>query len=191
MQKIALSTSTVPGMYAPAASWEQPFEMLHACHERAVRMLDLLVKMQAHAFARGVDEQVRQAASDVIRYFDIAAPLHHQDEELHIIPVALAAGDTAVAAAAVKLTQEHAMMDAVWRGLRMELQALTVHGHLAPLPDAWRTDHLARAFHALYSGHIGLEEQLVYPYVQKRLAVAQANAMGREMAARRTAPSLP
>ena len=33
---------------APAATFEQPFEMLVACHERVIRTLDLLQRLRAH-----------------------------------------------------------------------------------------------------------------------------------------------
>jgi Hemerythrin HHE cation binding domain len=65
--------------------------MLATCHERVRRMLTLQAKLQQQLLDQGCDEPARQAARDVMRYFDIAAPLHHQDEELHVFPP-LAAG---------------------------------------------------------------------------------------------------
>lgn len=60
--------------------------MLEACHERVQRTLGLLGRLREHVRKQGVDNDARQAARDVLRYFDIAAPLHHQDEELHVFP---------------------------------------------------------------------------------------------------------
>src|ERR1700748_365943 len=80
----------VEGITAPGTplgpSFEEPFEMLHACHQRMERMLALLRKLRSHMRASGADEEVRQAARDVMRYFDKAAPQHHRDEELHVFP---------------------------------------------------------------------------------------------------------
>ena len=75
---------------SPAAGFEQPFEMLVACHERVHRMLALLGRLREHLHGHGPDTQAQQAARDVMRYFDQAAPLHHQDEELHVFPPLLA-----------------------------------------------------------------------------------------------------
>ena len=50
-------------------------------------MLALLDKLRSHMRASGADEEARQAARDVMRYFDKAAPQHHRDEELHVFPM--------------------------------------------------------------------------------------------------------
>ena len=71
---------------APAAGFDEPFEMLAACHERVQRMLRLLRRLAAHLGEHGADAQAAQAAVDVMRYFDEAAPRHHDDEELHVLP---------------------------------------------------------------------------------------------------------
>ena len=77
----------LPGLRSPAASFAEPFAMLDACHDRMLRSLQLLERLCLHVKQQGaVDEQAARAAQDVLRYFDIAAPLHHQDEELHVFP---------------------------------------------------------------------------------------------------------
>jgi hemerythrin-like domain-containing protein len=187
MQRTHSAPLAVLGMRTPSAGWEQPFEMLRACHERASRMLALLVKLQAHVVVHGIDDQASQAAVDVMRYFDLAAPLHHRDEEEHVFPLAFAADEYEVVAAVTRLAGQHAMMEAVWKGLRIELLALTAPERPKRLAVAWSTDHLVCAFRDLYSEHIGVEEGVVYPYVQQRMTAALTETMGRAMAARRGA----
>jgi hemerythrin-like domain-containing protein len=182
---------TEPGQHRLVASWEQPFDMLRACHERVHRMLTLLGKLQAHVVVHGVDAQATQAAMDVMRYFDQAAPLHHQDEELHIFPAAHRSGNSDAIAAVIRLGVEHQTMEADWRHLRAELQALLAEETSSPLPPAWQTDQLVQAFCARYAEHIRVEEQLVYPCVESGLAAQDAETMGREMAARRGARPAP
>ncbi|QTN30026.1 hemerythrin domain-containing protein [Rhodoferax sp. AJA081-3] len=176
-----------PGQQRVVASWEQPFDMLRACHDRVHRMLTLLGKLQAHVVVHGVDAQARQAARDVMRYFDQAAPLHHQDEELHIFPAAHRSGNPDAIAAVIRLGVEHQTMEADWRHLRAELQALLAEETSQPLPLAWQTDQLVQAFCARYAEHIRIEEQLVYPCVERLLTPDDAQTMGSEMAARRGA----
>ena len=65
----------------PAVGFDEPFEMLEACHERVQRSLALLARLIAHVDAHGHDEKSRSAAHDVLRYFELAAPHHHEDEE--------------------------------------------------------------------------------------------------------------
>ena len=175
-----------PGMRTVLASWEQPFDMLRACHDRVRRMLTLLGKLQAHVLANGMDDQAMQAAKDVMRYFDLAAPLHHQDEELHVFPAAHNSGDPDAIAAVKRLAVEHQTMEADWRNLRKELQALLVESPSKSLPPTWQTDQLVRSFSARYTEHIRIEEQMVYPSVEASLRPQDAQDMGREMAARRT-----
>lgn len=97
-------------LYAgPAVGFEQPFEMLLACHERVQRSLDLLLRLQAHVARHGADDEARDAARDVLRYFDIAGPHHHQDEEQHVLPRLRAAGQAALAQ---RLAADHTEMTA-------------------------------------------------------------------------------
>ena len=72
---------------APAAGFDEPFELLAACHQRVERMLGLLQRLQPHLQAHGADRAGAEAARDLLRYFDLAAPHHHEDEELHVLPV--------------------------------------------------------------------------------------------------------
>jgi ribonucleoside-diphosphate reductase alpha chain len=92
----------------PAAGFDQPFELLAACHGRVERMLGLLERLAAHLAAHGADEPARSAAADITRYFDIAGPAHHEDEERHVLPRLRASGDPALAALADRLHADHA-----------------------------------------------------------------------------------
>jgi hemerythrin-like domain-containing protein len=172
--------SSVPLHPVPSAGFEQPFEMLHACHERVQRMLGLLQRLRAHLTSVGCDEQARQAARDVMRYFDIAAPAHHEDEERHVFPPLLAAG--VCVDAVQRLQREHAEMAAVWPRVRAVLQRVAEgswHGYAND--DEAVLEHFAR----LYDWHIAAENELVYPAAAQRLDAAAQAAMGQEMSRRR------
>ncbi len=167
---------------APGASYEQPFEMLQACHERVHRMLALLARLVAHVTEHGADEQARQAARDVMRYFDQAAPQHHLDEERHVFPPLLAAGDPAVVAVVQRLQADHQQMESAWASCRTVLAALA-DGALATL-DAPQREAL-QAFAALYDDHIRDEEAIAYPAAQADLDDAATQAMALDMMRRR------
>lgn len=167
---------------SPAAGFDQPFEMLAACHERVERTLALLERLAAHLAGHGCDAQAAAAARDVMRYFDIAAPAHHEDEERHLLPALRAAGDDAFAA---QLEQEHVELRRRWAGLRRTLSSVVDGTWVAGGADGFGTWH---AFAALYRAHAEAEDRLAFPVTRARLDADTLAAMGREMARRRGLP---
>jgi len=177
------TTSPLTLHAAPAAGFEQPFEMLGACHDRVRRMLRLLTKLQQHLAEHGADTAAREAAADVMRYFDRAAPEHHEDEERHLFPRLLASSDAEMRALVARLQDEHQSMERQWARLRGDLLAVRA-GQPAPVeaPARWA------AFVALYGGHVDAEDRLAYPAARLLVAAHEEPAIGREMAGRRGVP---
>jgi hypothetical protein len=101
---------------APSAGFDQPFELLAACHQRVLRMLQLLQRLQAHLGTKGADPEAGRAALDVMRYFDIAGPAHHEDEERHVFPRLRDAG---LGQLAERLQLEHLAMAEAWNGAQL------------------------------------------------------------------------
>ena len=182
----------IPGFSAPAAGFDDPFAMLQACHERVQRTLALLARLRAHMLQHGADSDAHHAARDVLRYFDIAAPLHHQDEELHVFPLlrADAHADVDLQVLVRRLQQDHVCMTAEWAAARVPLQALVEHAQAADgaaPPFFFRPQDNAALdrFASRYGEHIAAEEGLAYPAAIQLLPPSALAAMGREMAARR------
>jgi len=178
IQPIRLS-SLLPG---PAPGFEQPFEMLEACHERVARMLALLARLRGHLSERGADQSARDASRDVMRYFDEAAPQHHRDEELHVFPPLLAGADDATVAVVRRLQQDHLQMEARWQDARRVLAAIQggALDSLSPHDEA-----ALDAFAGLYGEHIKAEEGVAYPAAIALLDPQAQRAMGDEMMRRR------
>lgn len=173
----------LPGFSAPAAGFDAPMEMLAACHERVRRSADRLLRIADRAASGRVDVTVRDAARDVLRYFDLAAPQHHEDEERHVFPCVLAGcGDAALRDAVERLQRQHVELHALWAALRGPLQALADGDGAAFDADARAT---AARFAALYARHAELEETLVFPAAAARLSADALVAIGTEMAQRR------
>jgi hemerythrin-like domain-containing protein len=169
---------------AAGASFEQPFAMLEACHERLHRTLALLQRLREHLRTHGADAQAQQAAVDVMRYFDQAAPQHHQDEELHVFPPLLAAGDPAVTRVVRQLQAEHLEMESTWERARAML-AQIAEGRLSALQP--EESAAIDAFANLYTAHIVAEEQVAYPAAQAAMDAKALAAMGDDMKRRRNA----
>lgn len=176
-----------PGLRSPGVGFEAPFEMLTACHERVERMLDLLSRLQAHLTAQGCDEQARSAAADVLRYFDLAAPQHHLDEERLVFPAVLALQAQPLCQLVERLQREHREMERLWALVRQTLERLTRADAQSwtPLSDADKA--AMAAFAAIYQDHIRDEEGLVYPAAQQALEKDQLQAMSSDMMRRRGA----
>lgn len=175
-----MSRLPFPGHDAPAAGFDAPFEMLDACHERVRRSLALLDKLIAHLREGRFDAPAADAARDVLRYFDLAAPLHHEDEERHVFPAVEAALPDAVR----RLRDDHRAMTVAWAQLRVPLAALAADPQAARAPGFVGGLQAAAAAHAaLYAQHLQTEETLVFP--QACECVADQAAMGAEMARRR------
>jgi hemerythrin-like domain-containing protein len=165
----------------PAAGCEEPFEMLHACHERVKRTLDLLGRLGEHLQTQGCDAQAKEAAADVQRYFDIAAPLHHEDEELHVFPALQAAGQHLLADT---LKAEHEQMAAQWPQIQADLRAVQEQQGFSPRDLAGLSRRWAE-FATLYADHIQREDAQAYPIARLQLEEARLTNMARDMARRR------
>lgn len=167
---------------APDSGFDDPLGLLQACHERVERMLRLLGRLGEHLAQVGCDEQAGQAARDIMRYFDQAAPAHHEDEERHVLPALRALGGEH-AELADRLHADHQAMAVSWAMLRADLMAL-IEGRartadLADRSSAW--EPFARS----YREHIALEESKAYPPTLSTLDAPMQARIGAEMAQRR------
>ena len=177
------TSAGLPGFNTPAVGFEQPFAMLEACHERVERTLTLLSRLRSYLRDQAVDDAARQAARDVLRYFDIAGPHHHEDEERHVFPPLQQHADALVRDAVVQLQADHVQMHDQWQRLRAVLLAWRDAEPAPAITDADRT--LVRDFVAAYQRHIPLEESVVYPAARPLFSPAELERIGTEMAQRR------
>ena len=176
------ASASLPGLHSPGVGFEQPFEMLQACHERVQRMLSLLQRQQDYLHDKPCDDMARQAARDVLRYFDIAAPLHHEDEELHVFPPLLAGGDAALKDLVRQLQRDHVLMAERWAAARVGLQALADGAVRAFTPQH---ETALDRFAQCYDDHLRHEDDRIYPAARALLDDPAQQSMGQEMARRR------
>jgi len=170
---------SLPGADQLAPTFDDPLGMLEACHGRISAQCVLLDKLAQHLEARGWDEQVSQAATQILRYFDTAGQFHHQDEELDLFPQLLASGDSAAAGLIAVLLSEHRELEQRWQALRPGLLGLC-SGTLVRLEDG-----VVPRFNAGYAAHIALENTSLLPLAERLLDSSQRAVLGKRMAARR------
>ncbi|ACC75237.1 hemerythrin domain-containing protein [Paraburkholderia phymatum] len=168
---------------SPCAGFDEPFEMLAACHERIARTLRLLESLAEHLATAGCDDAAREAACDVIRYFDLASPAHHEDEERHLFPALAAAGQPDLRTLVDRLRAEHREMTRQWDAVRIDLDQVKRGEWLI---KTWaETSARWAAFANLYRTHLAAEDRHAYPAATALLGDAARGAMGRDMASRR------
>jgi hemerythrin-like domain-containing protein len=167
---------------ARAPSFDDPLEMIQACHEKILRQCDTLRKLGPHLDEHGCDEAAQQAAQGILRYFDTAGMFHHQDEELDLFPTLRACENTDQAhlqALLERLLAEHIVMMSAWNELRVVL--LTLAGGTGTLLNA----ELSERFIGYHTAHIEIEEAELIPLAARTLSMQQLEPMGKRMAQRR------
>ncbi|MFO1381339.1 MAG: hemerythrin domain-containing protein [Chitinivorax sp.] len=161
---------------------DEPLEMLVACHGRVRAFTETLKRLAQHLQQKGADREAGIAAGNILRYFDVAAPKHHQDEENDLFPLLLAQSpdDHQLAVLVAQLHADHLMMGELWLRLREKL-LLIKDGNYADLAD----NELAQHFADMYQQHAAREEETVFRTAAQRLDAAQLAQLGRSMSARR------
>lgn len=162
-----------------APTFDDPLEMLRACHGRIEAQCTTLDKLVVHLRTHGNDAQASQAARAILRYFDTAGHHHHQDEEIDLFPQLLATQNQNASMLVEHLLQEHMHMNAAWQRLRPLL--LDIAQDQSDKLDAQTAAH----FIELYARHIALENGELLPLAGTLLNAAQLQALGRSMAERR------
>ncbi len=163
---------------------ETAVDMLLGCHEKIRRFTALARKIAECKDAS--PEQVCDAAADVHRYFTVALPLHEADETLSIEPrLQSAAPDREAGHAAREMLRQHRLINEVLR------QLLPLWDALCREPEksqdfSPRLLTLTSQFEALWSSHLKLEEEHVFPAIH-RLTLEERAEIVREMRERRHA----
>lgn len=165
------------GAFAP--SFDNPLEMLLACHGKIQSQCATLRKLPQHLSSHGCDTQAQQAAQAILRYFDTAGQNHHDDEEQDLFPCLLATPNTEIHKLIARLLDEHKMLNAAWQQLRPLLVGIA-EGRATEL-DIKSAEH----FIQVHDHHISLENTQLLPQAAKLLDQMQLEALGRSMAARR------
>ena len=150
----------------PDPGSESPVEMLDACHDKIRQFTRLCLRLAAHLEEHGPDDQAVQAASRILRYFRLAAPLHHQDEELDLFPALLGLERPLIDAHQARtlraqigiLESEHRQLEEIWRDIEPWLESIE-KGQESASPRG------LKKFVDIYDAHIEREHSKVFPCV--------------------------
>jgi len=173
-----------------APDFGQPIAVLKHCHDRIRKQLATLQNLLAHLPQHGADDQARQAAQAVLKYFNNAAHLHHEDEEHNLLPMLDATAREADAAVLQemmpRILEQHRQMDADWLIIKSQLDKI------ATGTDTALSASTVEKFVADYTAHMEQEEQNIAPMAKRLFSPAQMRELGDAMQARRgIAPAAP
>lgn len=167
------------------AGFDSPIELLEACHEKVRRFAKLAQRIALHVEKCGIDSKAQEAAESVLRYFTIAAPLHHQDEEDDLFPALKNLSPATLDEDSIKnlnstiqtLESEHVALGLLWSEIENWLRDLVENKpHAAP--------SCLDEFAGKYIDHAEREEKSVYPFAQL-LSPETLRTIGMNMAQRR------
>ena len=161
------------------ATWNEPINMLYACHSKVKRFCKQLTILPGYLEKNGVNQAVLNDVKTILQYFNHAAPLHHDDEEKDFFPALIEKAPQAKESVD-ELERQHVTLHETWAKLSEQLEELIAEK---------RTDvdeRLITLFVASYDRHITLEEPL-FELGKQYLSAEQLSAMGKIMFARRQA----
>ncbi len=165
--------------------FDDPLELMRGLHLRLEQRAALLDRLAEHVRHHGSDEDARATAGHVMRCFDEDCPMHHDDEEVDLLPLLRsetpAAEQGRVENLIAAVVAQHREMHATYDALRPQLAAIA-DGRLGAIDQV-----LVDRLHGLCARHIELEESELFPFARAHLDAAALERLGRAMAVRRGA----
>lgn len=159
------------------ASWNEPIEMLYACHGKVKRFCHQLSILPGYLEKNGVNQAVLNDVKIILQYFNQAAPLHHDDEEKDFFP-ALMSKMPEIQSQVEELERQHIDLHENWRLLSEQLEALISQESVSVDPV------LIQRFILGYDKHILIEEPL-FELGKEHLTETELNEIGQVMSKRR------
>lgn len=165
----------------PLKEPEDIVDMLLECHER-IRSFASLACTLANA-SEPTQDEIRDAAARVSRYFSEALPLHVADEEQSIVP-RLTGKDAELDAVLQKMHGEHLDHEAKLATLVETCNSLKASPEL--LDDLRPTlRDTATSLQAEFETHLKQEEDVIFPAIRSVLSPEQQSTMLSELRSRR------
>ncbi len=165
-----------------ADSFDDPLALLMSFHHQVLRFSWLLEHIARELPKRGNSPDLQTAAGNVLECFDEAAALHHQDEDIDLLPLLLertvgTGSEEKVAAWCERVRDEHSRVNDLWDDIRKDL--LAIHSgtgeRLCPVDR----------FADLERRHVAFEDGEIFLWASQVLSAEDKEKLGRAMAARR------
>jgi hemerythrin-like domain-containing protein len=169
----------------PDSGFDDPIGMLTDCHRRIEQFLNILCMVADGAAGRALTGEESAAVQASLQYFRTGGQRHTADEEQSLFPRLRATGAQHEPSEIGGLEGDHQDAGRLHADIEILYEKWIIDGPLG-LKDqddlVAGTQHLKR----LYTEHIRLEEQVVFPRAAKLLDKQSIAAIGEEFRARRT-----
>lgn len=160
-----------------SVTFAEPIEMLYACHGKVRRFCNQVAMLSDYIAENGCNQIVLQTIRQISRYFNVAAPLHHEDEEENFFPLLLQYAPQARESVG-ELLRQHIGLHDNWAAVSAEFAKLEADN--AYIPDA----ETFKRFVAGYDVHLAIEEPL-FDMGKTFIPKEKLTEIGEIMAARR------
>jgi len=166
------------------ASFDKPIELLLSCHEKILHFSSALSDLSVALKKEGWSNEITSSANQIRRYFNIASPEHHLDEEHHLFPAIIALDPALQHAESIEIIQlinrmikEHVESDALWQTLDTMLEEKSENFNTLV--------KLANKFKASMHEHARIENEHIFPYAKTHINKAELKKIGLAIAERR------
>jgi hemerythrin-like domain-containing protein len=171
----------------PSPDFSNPIELLIDCHRRIEHFLAVLLKVAADANGGPMTQQQSGEWEQALDYFRNAAPRHTADEEESLFPRLQRLSQPEVEHALAEMREleaDHEQADE-WHALVDNLGRKWLSDAVLAARDSERLNHTLANLSQLYSRHIALEDNSLFPVAAAVLAGTETAEIGTEMAHRR------
>lgn len=173
----------------PLADFDDPLGVLHDCHRRIENFLEQLIMVTSEALASDgvLSDQASLTLAGALRYFRIAAPKHVLDEEETLFPRLRASNDARVSETfeqIERLEKEHDKTNSLHAKVD-ELGRAWIDTRQIDASDLAHLKEMLEELHSIYTEHIKVEENHIFPLAQDVINKDEQVKMGREMKTRR------
>ena len=168
----------------PDSGFDDPIGMLTDCHRRIEMFLNVLCVVADRAAGRALTGEESAATQAALQYFRIGGQRHTADEEQSLFPRMRASCGQESLSEIEGLEGDHQDASRIHAAVET-LYAQWIIGGALDLKDQDEllaaTEHLKR----LYTEHIRLEEQVVFPRAAQMLSPDAIHEIGQEFRTRR------
>jgi hemerythrin-like domain-containing protein len=171
----------------PSPDFSNPIELLIDCHRRIESFLAVLRKVAEQAKSGPMTNEQRREWEQALEYFQNAAPRHTADEEESLFPRLRGVHRPEMERALAEMQELEADHEQAeeWHKVVDQLGRKWLAEGVLAASEAERLNQALADLAQLYSRHIALEDNSVFPVAAAALAHADKEDIGNEMAQRR------
>jgi len=168
----------------PDSGFDNPIGMLMDCHRRIEHFLGILCAVVERAHGRTLTQEEIGAVTASIRYFRTGGKRHNDDEEESLFPRLRQGGAVGALGDLESLEHDHETANGLHTAAETLYEKWISAGSLNEEEER-ELCSCVQTLRQLYSQHIRIEEQLVFPMAAQLLDPDAVRMMGEEFRRRR------